>query len=162
MHPAGVRLSAFGLLAVAVVAAWQASKLQSWGFDGPGPGLFPQTVVAIAIVLALIVCIVPGEAPANADDEFSVETIDDAEKRTFFIYALALIWMAVGVFFAGFILTTFVLAITLLRFADRRNWLTAILFGAGLAIVVLVCFGWLLGVNLPEAALDRFILSALR
>ena len=47
----GTRLATLGLLAAALVGLWQASRLESWGFDGPGAGFFPQLVAGLCVAL---------------------------------------------------------------------------------------------------------------
>ena len=42
------------LLCMAGVGLWQALKLQTWTFGGPGPGLFPQIVAGLCVVLSLV------------------------------------------------------------------------------------------------------------
>ena len=63
----GTRLATFGLLAAALVGFWQSMRLESWGFDGPGAGFFPQLVAGVCIVLALIVLVSPGRAGSTED-----------------------------------------------------------------------------------------------
>lgn len=164
MRIAGARWAAMSLAVGAAVAAWQAFRLESWGYDGPGPGLFPQIVALVAIALAVIVFIAPGEAAPDEDgDSFApVEPPGAVERQAFWVYAIGLAGLAVGTLYVGFAVTAFLLSTLLARFAEGRSWRAAVAFGAIMAGVGLLCFGWLLGVNLPEGAVDRAFYALLR
>ena len=155
----GARLAALGLLATALVGAWQAWGLERWSFDGPGPGLFPSLVVGVFVVLAVVVTIWPGRAGATEDGD--TDEIDAAERartrQTFALYALSLVVLALGAATVGFTLTCLAVAVLIIRGAERRSWTTAIVYGLVAALIGLVGFGMLLRVDLPTGPIeDRF------
>lgn len=158
----GTRLATLGLLAMALVGFWQATRLESWGFDGPGPGFFPQLVAAICVVLAVAVLIVPGQAVATevGDTDASPETA--RMQRTFAIYAAALGVLAVGALYAGFVFTAIAVSVLILRFAEQRSWMAALGYGVAAALIGLVCFGWLLRVDLPAGIIERNFYALVR
>jgi len=160
----GVRLATLGLLAVALVGLWQAWGLERWAIDGPGPGLWPMVVAVVCVAMALITLVWPGRA--GSTEEGDTETIDDQERgrtrRTFSIYALALIVMAAGSAWAGFVLPAFAVSILLVRFAEGRSWGKALFYGLIASCVGLVCFAWLLRVDLPTGPIERAFLSLVR
>ena len=49
-----------------------------------------------------------------------------------------------------------------LRFAERRSWRHAIVYGVACALIGLVGFGWLLRVDLPESPIERAFYSLVR
>ena len=151
----GTRLATFGLLAAALVGLWQSMRLESWGFDGPGAGFFPQLVAGVCVVLALIVLVSPGRAGATEDGDTEDQKGTAETRRTFAIYAISLVVLALGAAFAGFVVTAVVVAVIIVRFAERRSWAAAIGYGVACAAVGLVCFGWLLRVDLPEGPIER-------
>lgn len=160
----GARLAALGLLAAALVGFWQAWRLANWGFDGPGPGLFPQIIAGVCVLLALIVLLAPGRA--GATEEGDTDTIDPATaaatRRTFGLYALAFAVLAIGATYAGFAVTAIVVAVIILRFAEGRSWAAALGYGVICAAVGLIVFGWLLRVDLPESVVERTFFSLVR
>ena len=160
----GARLAALGLLAAALVGFWQAWRLSNWGFDGPGPGLFPQIIAGVCVLLSLIVLLAPGRAAAT--EEGDTDRIDPttaaATRRIFALYALAFVALAIGATYAGFAITAIVTAIIIVRFAEGRSWAAALGYGAICAAVGLVVFGWLLRVDLPESAVERAFFSLVR
>lgn len=160
----GVRLATLGLLVAALVGLWQAWGLERWALDGPGPGLWPMVVASVCVALAVIVLVWPGRD--GATEEGDTEAIDAAELRrtrsTFGIYCLALVVLAIGSAFAGFVLTALAVSILLVRFAEGRSWGRAIAYGVGASVIGLVCFAWLLRVDLPTGPIERAFLALVR
>ncbi|MFT3801131.1 MAG: tripartite tricarboxylate transporter TctB family protein [Burkholderiaceae bacterium] len=158
----GARLTALGLLVVALVGLSQVWGLERWGLDGPGPGLFPLVIAVVCVVLAAWLLVVPGPVragvEADADDVGSrIETRD-----TFAWYVVALLALTVGAMTAGFTITALLVSVIVVRFAERRSWRAAIAYGVVCALVGLVGFGWLLRVDLPEGRIERQFYSLVR
>lgn len=170
----GARSATLGLLAVALIGFWQATRLESWSFDGPGAGFFPQLVAGLCIALALVVLVAPGrpgatEAGDTDADGTGAEDTNRADaavaarsRRTFALYAASFVVLVLGAAYAGFALTVIAVAILIVRFAEGRSWLAAIGYGLACAVIGLVCFGWLLRVDLPESAIERAFYALVR
>jgi len=160
----GVRLATLALLATALVGLWQAWGLERWALDGPGPGLWPMVVASVCVGLSVVVLIWPGRDGATEDGD--TEAIDPAElgrtRSTFGLYCLALVVLAIGSAFAGFVLTAFAVSILLVRFAEGRSWGRALTYGAAASVIGLVCFAWWLRVDLPTGPIERAFLSLVR
>jgi hypothetical protein len=159
---AGPRIASLGLLAAALVGLWQSSLLESWSFDGPGPGFFPQAVAVACVVLAAIVFCFPGRATQAADADAGEPAEAAGSGRTFAIYAVAFLLLAAGASYAGFAVTAVVVTVVIVRFAEGRSWLAALGYGIACAVVGLVCFGWLLRVDLPQGMIDRMFFGLVR
>ena len=160
----GARLAGLGLLALALVGLWQASMLERWSFDGPGPGLFPVMVAGVFVVLAAIVLIWPGRAAATEDGDTDLLD-DDTRRRTrmsFIIYAASLFVLVLGSSFAGFTITAVSVSVMIVRFAERRSWAAALIYGLACAAIGLIGFGWLLRVDLPGGPIERAFFSLVR
>ena len=151
----GTRLVTLGLLAAALVGLWQALRLDSWGFDGPGPGFFPQLMAGLCVVLALIVFAVPGRGSGTEAGDTEVAERAPETDRSFAIYVAALGVLAAGAMYAGFAMTVVAVTVLIMRFAERRSWPVAIGYGVACAAAGLICFGWLLRVDLPEGPIER-------
>jgi hypothetical protein len=52
--------------------------------------------------------------------------------------------------------------VVIMRFAERRSWFASIGYGIACAAVGLVCFGWLLRVDLPEGPIERTFYTYVR
>ena len=153
----GTRLAALCLLAAAAVGMWQALRLDRWGFDGPGAGLFPQIVAGVCVLLSIVVLVFPGRAASTEDGD--TDEIDDATRAatrsTFSLYVVALLVLAAGAAFGGFVVTVIAVTLLVLRFAERRSWRHAIVYGVACALIGLVGFGWPLRVDPPESPIER-------
>ncbi|TAJ36471.1 MAG: tripartite tricarboxylate transporter TctB family protein [Reyranella sp.] len=158
----GTRIATLALLAAALVGLWQSLRLESWGFDGPGPGFFPQLMAAICVALAVIVLVFPGQAQETEGGDTEESEASAEARRTFGIYIASFAVLAAGAMYAGFVATTLAFTIVIVRFAEKRSWLAAIGYGLACAAVGLVCFGWLLRVDLPEGPIERAFYSMVR
>lgn len=156
------RVSLF-LLGLALVALWQVLKLDAWGREGPGPGLFPQVLVGLCILLSLFELITPAatDSSASADQEIDpgFHAADSTAKRTFFMYAISILIMVVGAYFAGFAVTAFALTVFILHFSEHISLSRAVGTGVIFVIAGWIAFAWLLRVNLPEGPLDSAFLA---
>jgi|APAra7269096714_1048519.scaffolds.fasta_scaffold22317_2 FtsH-binding integral membrane protein len=166
MRMTGSRWTALGLLVAAAAAYWQASLLPRWGFDGPGTGFYPQVIAIIAMVLAVVMFFVDNEEPSSSvDDDNAVPRYGHArpeERRVFHIYLLALALLVAGCWWAGFVVTSIVVVITIMRFAERVNWRASLITAFSVAAVGQIGFGWLLNVSLPEKAPDLALRTLMR
>lgn len=156
------RIVTLGLLATALVGLWQAMRLESWGFDGPGPGFFPQLLAGVCVVLAAIVFISPGQAGETDSGDTEETEASGQARRTFTIYAVALGLLAAGAFYAGFAVTAVAVSVVIVRLAERRSWTAALGYGVACATIGLVCFGWLLRVDLPQGPIERAFYTLVR
>ena len=162
MRLSGTRIATLGLLAAALVGLWKALELDSWGFDGPGPGFFPQLMAGICVALALVVLVFPGQAgETEGGDTDDVEATKES-NRTFAIYIATFAVFALGAMYAGFVVTTVAVTVVIMRFAERRSWFASIGYGVACAAVGLVCFGWLRRVDLPEGPIERTFYTYVR
>lgn len=158
----GVRIATLGLLLAALVGLWKATQLESWGFDGPGAGFFPQVVAGVCVVLALIVLISPGRGGFTEDGDADEAPHVPGMGRTFAFYVASFGVLAAGAAYAGFVVTAFAVSILIVRFAERRSWMAALGCAVVCAVVGMVCFGWLLRVDLPEGPIERAFYSLVR
>ncbi len=156
----GSRIATFALLGAALVGLWQSFRLDSWDFDGPGPGLFPQLVAGACVLLAAIVLLSPARAGAGTTERESAQTPET--RRAFAVYAAAFFVLAAGTAWAGFVVTAVVVAVMIVRFAERRSWTAAIVYGVACAAIGMVCFGWLLRVDLPTGPIERAFFMLVR
>lgn len=155
------RLAFLASLGVALVFVWGASGLDAWSIMGPGPGLFAQAVTIFTAAVAAVLAAFPGLAADGKESEDEPET-GPAEKRAFWSYAGALIFLALAPGFLGFIVTSLVLVMALSWGAERRGWRPALIFAVVCGVVGVVGFGHVLGASIPLGAVDRALLQLLR
>jgi Mn2+/Fe2+ NRAMP family transporter len=119
-------------------------------------------MAGICVVLALVVLAFPGQAgETEGGDTDDVEATRES-NRTFAIYIATFAVFALGATYAGFVVTTVAVTVVIMRFAERRSWLSSIVYGIACAAVGLVCFGWLLRVDLPEGPIERAFYTYVR
>jgi hypothetical protein len=145
------RLVPLGLLLAAGAAFVSSRRLEIWTEDGPGPGLMPKIALGLMAVLALAVTIVPGESPADEADQ------PRGVSRTFAVYALACLGMALATPFTGFVLTGLVCVAAVLRFAEDRSWAVSIGYAVALIGTLVLLFGTALKVQFPDGPAERLL-----
>lgn len=155
----GARWTALGLFGAAAAAFWQATQLARWGFDGPGPGLYPQVIAVICMALSLLVLALErtDPEPLASDDDEAVARYDlagPAERRTFHVYLLALALLALGSWVAGFVVTSMAVIVLTMRFGEGVSWRATLITAMIVTAIGLIGFGWMLQVSLPESAVD--------
>jgi hypothetical protein len=149
----------FLLLFGALIALWHALRLPLWTFQGPGPGLFPQALAAMCVLLSIVEILAPREVPLRSAWEEAAIAPELREHKTFAVYVASIFIMTAGAFYAGFAVTTFALVLVVLRFGEGAGWGRSIFTGAAYVLAGWVTFGTLLRVNLPEGPLDRAFLA---
>ncbi|CAH1655006.1 tripartite tricarboxylate transporter TctB family protein [Chelatococcus sp.] len=147
------------LIVVMVLAVWQASRLDLWALEGPGPGLIPLIAAVVGVITGLLALVAPGTPTAAAGEEGDDGPVEEAEQRSFRVYVVALIGLVVGVFIGGFIATTTVVTVFILRFGERRPWHTSISYAVAVALVGDIVFGRFLGVALPAGMIEHVLAS---
>ena len=148
------RVVALGGLLFAILGWREASRLDSWGWDGPGPGLVPQTLSALIGLLTLAVLAWPGHPqaePEGGERPFA--------NRTFLTYGAAMLGVALALPYLGFVLPMFVATTAMLRFGERTSWGQAALYGVLLTTGIVLVFGTALGVPFPAGAAERALQS---
>jgi hypothetical protein len=58
--------------------------------------------------------------------------------------------------------TAIAVTVVIMRFAEKRSWFASLTYGVACAAIGLVCFGWLLRVDLPQSAVERAFFSLVR
>jgi putative tricarboxylic transport membrane protein len=139
------RLAAAVLLAFGLAGALEAGRLAIGDPAHPGPGFFPfwlallLCLVAVALFLrASPAPVAPGPAaPAPAARGKAVMAL-----ATSVVYAFALEPL-------GFLLTTLLFLVVLLRAVERRSWLSTVTVAAATAVASHVVFKVWLDIQLP-------------
>lgn len=139
------RVAALALLLVGLGGAFGASRLTIGGPGRPGPGFFPfwLALALCAVAVALLL-----RRPPAAPQPGAVT----AERLRHGKVALAL---AAGAAYAvaldplGFLLTTFLFLLFLLRAVDPRHWSSALLISAATSVACHLLFKVWLDVQLP-------------
>jgi len=131
------------------------------------PGVAANGVRAMLLYMAIYVVLNIGTFAfilAMERDGRPVSSIESLSmlSKTAPVPALALLVLAAGTAYAGFVVTAVSVSVIVVRFAERRPWAAALTYGVACAVIGLVCFGWLLRVDLPEGPIERAFYSLVR
>ncbi|WP_424810967.1 tripartite tricarboxylate transporter TctB family protein [Roseococcus sp. YIM B11640] len=148
------RLVALGGLLFAILGWFEAAKLDSWGWDGPGPGLLPQVLSVLFGIVALAVLAWPGDPTVEPEGGEA-----PWRNRTFLAYGIAMLGVAITLPYLGFILPMVVGTVVMLRFGERTSWFQAVLYGVLLTAGITLIFGTALGVPFPSGVAERVLYS---
>lgn len=146
------RAVAIAALVFCGLAGWEAARLPAWSaFDGPGPGLVPQILVALIAVAALGVLAAPGHGEPEGGAESPLRS------RGFLGYGGAMLGMALALPHLGFILSGGLATLLVMRVAEGVAWGAALLWALVLVGAVTLLFGTALGVPFPPGPPERLL-----
>lgn len=139
------------LFCLALFVLYESRKFHLWGISGPGEGLFPLLLASAlgGLSLASFVLTYTGKSvrePSPGEDDVVI-------WRKLISYMGALVVYTLLFDMAGFVLSSLVVLIYILRFAERLNWTRSLLVSGGSVIVSYLLFDKLLQVPLPKGIL---------
>lgn len=137
-------------LALGAAAAYESTKLPFGTGHNPGPGFFPWWTSLALALLALILL-------AQALTSRSRSVPDERSSR---IAKVALLLVGLGAYTfllepLGYLLSTFLLVLFMLRVTDPQRWAVALSMAAITAVGSYVVFAVWLSVPLPPGPLSR-------
>lgn len=147
-------LALAGLL-FAALAGWEASALERWAWDGPGPGLFPQVLALLIAAASLGVLLWPGEAAGPPEGGARPWA-----NRTFQAYVGAMLGVALLLPLLGFILPMLLAALLMLRLGEGRGWGESLGYSLALVAGTVLLFGTALGVPFPSGLVEQALAGA--
>ena len=149
----------FALLAAAGAYAVAVSlSLGLWRQNSPGEGLFPfMTACAVTAFALAGLAGLRGQPRVPAHPGDGGQPLPATVKRLA-AYLAALVFYAAALDWLGFLLSTILVVLFILRMAEGYNWRTTLTIAAGTAAGCHVLFVYWLGAILPTGALwDRLI-----
>ena len=144
-------ISALTLLALALAALLEASKLPFGTFSSPQPGFFP---LILAILLAFFSVLLLAQEIPGKDGEAGALLGGVALWKRIGLALGALV--AFGLLFEtlGYLLSTFLFIAFLLRAVERQKWWLVVVVAFCTALVTYLLFGILLNTPLPAGILS--------
>lgn len=141
---------ALALASVSIFLLFEAGRFNFGTLRVPQTGFFPKTLVTLLLLLSLVLLVQAlrdkaierraGKIPAEGWFRIG------ATLATLVGFALVLEWL-------GFLLSTFLLMVLLLRAIEAPQWSKVIVVALVTALVSYGIFAWLLGVPLPAGVL---------
>ena len=144
-------ISALTLLVLALAALLEAGKLPFGTFSSPQPGFFP---LILAIFLAFFSVVLLAQEIPQTDKETGALLGGVALWKRIVLAIGALV--AFGLLFEtiGYLLTTFLLIVFLLRAVERQKWWLVVVVAFCTSLVIYLLFGLLLNTPLPAGILS--------
>jgi putative tricarboxylic transport membrane protein len=116
----------------------------------PQTGFFPKTLLALLLVLSLVLL---GQALRQSDTGRAAERIPAEGWIRIGATMVILVGFALVLEKLGFLLSTFLLMVLLLRAIEAPKWSKVIAVAISTAVLSYILFGWLLGIPLPGGIL---------
>jgi len=142
--------AALALAGLSIFLLFEAGRFNFGNLRVPQTGFFPKALVTLLLLLSLVLLV---QALGQKEIErSSVKIAADGWNRiaatlaTLIGFALVLEWL-------GFLLSTFLLMILLLRAIEAPKWSKVIIVALMTALISYGLFAWLLGVPLPAGVL---------
>lgn len=138
------------LLALAGYVFLAASALPFGTIRVPQTAFFPKI---LALLLGIFSVLLLARALAGTESPRASEKIEPEGWIRIGVTLAALAGFAFALERLGFVLTTFLLMILLLRAIEAQKWRKVILVALATALISYAMFSWLLGVPLPAGVL---------
>jgi putative tricarboxylic transport membrane protein len=138
------------LLCLGVACLAEGSRMGLWQGTTPRPGLFPASVSVALIALCVAELAIDLRTASAASAADGGGALDGRRLRA---YIIALAFYAVSLEPLGYLLSTAVVFLFLLRFAEHMTWKVTLTITAAVLIICNVLFVRLLGVALPAGHL---------
>jgi putative tricarboxylic transport membrane protein len=143
-------ISAVMLLALALAALLEASKLPFGRLSSPQPGFFP---LLLAIFLGLFSLVLIAEAIGGTKKGSRDSSGESAIWKRIVLAVGALIVFGVLFERLGYVISTFLLIAFLLRVVEQQNWSLALVVAFFTSLATYLVFGLLLNTPLPGGLL---------
>jgi putative tricarboxylic transport membrane protein len=143
-------VAALGLAGLAGYLFFEAGKLRFGTARMPQTGFFPKTLLALLLVLSLVLL---GQALRQSDTGRAAERIPAEGWIRIGATMVILVGFALVLEKLGFLLSTFLLMVLLLRAIEAPKWSKVIAVAISTAVLSYILFGWLLGIPLPGGIL---------
>ena len=136
-------------LLLAGFAGWlllEANKLAFGSIRVPQTAFFPKVLASLLLVLAIALLIQSLRQPDGGESAEKIEPEGwiriGATLATLIGFAFVLEWL-------GFLLSTFLLMVLLLRAIEPQNWLRVFVIALATSLIAYLIFSWLLNIPLP-------------
>jgi putative tricarboxylic transport membrane protein len=147
------RANIFIALALAGLAAYlffEAGKLNFGNMRVPQTGFFPKTLLALLILLSVFLL---AQTLREKETGQGVEKIASQGLIRIGATLASLVGFALVLERLGFLLSTFLLMVLLLRAIEAPKWSKVFVVALSTALIAYFLFAWLLGIPLPAGIL---------
>jgi hypothetical protein len=132
---------------------WGGLKMGIGPLDAPGPGFFPAMIGGVFSLLSLALFITTSLSENQLPEKVSFWK----EERSWikvFLSLFSLIFYLIALNYLGYILTTFLFLLYLLRLVGKRGWGVSLLIAVLVSLGSFAVFKTALGVLLPRGLIN--------
>jgi putative tricarboxylic transport membrane protein len=130
------------------VAFYEAGKLPFGRLSAPGAGFFPKVLAAMLALVSFM-----GLLRTFGTNDLSTRSDLRLRWSKILLAVIMLLAFAALLESAGYLVTTFLFVLSLLRVVERKSWMQAGIVALSASSVSYIIFGLLLGTPLPAGFL---------
>jgi len=138
-------------LLFSVIVCIESYKLNIGTLHNPGPGFYPFSIGLTLILFSLIVLL--SSIFLQKEEASQEKTGEKSNIKDILLVVISLFLYAVVYEHLGFVLSTFLFIIFILKIIERKKWPVAISFAFFTAAISYVVFNLWLNANLPKGIL---------
>ena len=138
-------------LLFSVIVCIESYKLNIGTLHNPGPGFYPFCIGLTLILFSLIVLL--SSIFLQKEEASQEKTGEKSNIKDILLVVISLFLYAIVYEHLGFVLSTFLFIIFILKIIERKKWLIAISFAIFTAAISYVVFNLWLNANLPKGIL---------
>jgi len=140
------RLSAGVLALFALLVMWESRQLPLGTFRHPGPAYVPVVLAALLLLFAVLILLTAGQAP-------KLSSLRWTEWRHALAIFVACVFSVFAIERLGYRLSMFLMLGFLVKFVEKRSWISTLIFAFSLSFGSYFLFYTLLRVPLPQGPL---------
>lgn len=131
--------------------AFKSIQLSVWSKFGPDEGFFPLAVAIIIVGLSLII-IIRTFLTTEGEKRKKITEEQKKRERIFKVSAYSILMLIYGLLIEriGFLISSTLVIIPLLKIVERQTWKATVLLGFGSIVICYVLFVYFLSVPLPK------------
>ena len=138
-------------LLFSVIVCIESYKLNIGTLHNPGPGFYPFSIGLTLILFSLIVLL--SSIFLQKEEASQEKTGEKSNIKDILLVVISLFLYAIVYEHLGFVLSTFLFIIFILKIIERKKWPVAISFAFFTAAISYVVFNLWLNANLPKGIL---------
>jgi len=140
------RLPAGVLALFALFVMWESRQLPLGTFRHPGPAYVPVLLASLLLIFAVLILLTAGQAP-------KLSSLRWTEWRHALAIFVACVFSVFAIERLGYRLSMFLMLGFLVKFVEKRSWISTLIFAFSLSFGSYFLFYTLLRVPLPQGPL---------
>jgi putative tricarboxylic transport membrane protein len=130
----------------------ESTRLRLWNPSGPGSGFIPFMAGLLIGAIGFLLFLSDRAKGSDQEEKGKFWENPIARNRVFYLLA-SLCFMAVSMKKLGFLVTSVIVTILMIRAIEPRRWMTLILVSLGSCLSIYFLFKSLMQINLPKGFL---------